>query len=621
MNVTTYVLPNICGQGLSFNLDGFRIVYITIAVFMWIITAMFNPDYMQYYQAKVRYYVFTWITFVATCGVFLSADFYTTFIFFEIMSIASYVWVAFDERDISLRAAGTYLAVAVIGGLVMLMGIFLLQDMAGTLSFEQLSMLRAQGAFVGNEKKLFAISICMLIGFGAKAGVFPLHIWLPKAHPVAPAPASALLSGILTKTGIFGVLILSRYLIPGEPSWDRMILTLGIVTMLIGAVLALVSIDLKATLACSSVSQIGFIMTGIGTAGMIHEEGLALQGAMLHMVNHSLIKLTLFCAAGVVYMNLHALDLNTVRGFGRGKKLLTAVFALGALGIGGIPMFNGYISKTLLHEALVKGGLHTEEMLFLLAGGFTVAYMLKLFVCIFVERNPDDSLQRKFDETDRYCRPLTAIALSIAAVTIPLIGGIPTLTANRIAALGLKFLRVEEEVVVPYFAWANLKGGLISIAIGIVLYLLVVRKLLMKDNRYINVWPEWMDLENLIYRPLLLKALPGVFRVICRIIDSLVDTIVVMLRHTVYKDVPIKNERIEGSVLTDAVAKVVALFDRMRRPGVPNEERKDYRHIFALRREVLAEDRIIMLRSTSFSLLLFSIGLIVMVVYLFVRFL
>lgn len=239
------------------------------------------------------------------------------------MSFTSYTWVAHEETKEALRAAETYLAVAVIGGLVMLMGLFILYRELGTLEITALAEAVRSHTLAGESgavryRNLFIGASCLLFGFGAKAGVFPLHIWLPKAHPVAPAPASALLSGILTKAGIFGVLVVSCSLLQFDVRWGALILFLGVLTMFTGALLALFSVNLKRTLACSSVSQIGFILIGIGMQGLLGEEGsLAIRGSLLHMVNHSLIKLVLFMAAGVVFMNLHKLNLNEIRGFGR----------------------------------------------------------------------------------------------------------------------------------------------------------------------------------------------------------------------------------------------------------------------------------------------------------------
>ncbi len=177
-------IPEICGMGLYFILDGFRAMYGCVAAFMWMMAAAFSMEYFNHHTNRSRYYLFLLWTLGATMGVFLSGDLYTTFIFFEIMSFTSYVWVAQEENGPALRAADTYLAVAILGGLVLLMGIFLLYHCLGTLVTGELS-----GAAAGYEDKetLYIAGACMLFGFGAKAGAFPLHIWLPKAHPVAPA--------------------------------------------------------------------------------------------------------------------------------------------------------------------------------------------------------------------------------------------------------------------------------------------------------------------------------------------------------------------------------------------------------------------------------------------------
>ncbi|MCD8370690.1 MAG: sodium:proton antiporter, partial [Clostridiales bacterium] len=147
--------------------------------------------------------------------------------------------------------------------------------------------------------------------------------------------------------------------------------------------------------------QIGFILIGVGMQCLLGEENaLAVHGTVLHMVNHSLIKLVLFQAAGVIYWNAHALNLNEIRGFGRKKPLLKIIFLAGALAIGGIPFFGGYISKTLLHESIVEygsvGAMRTLEYVFQFSGGLTVAYMTKMFVAIFLEENEDRNRQKKY---------------------------------------------------------------------------------------------------------------------------------------------------------------------------------------------------------------------------------
>lgn len=657
---TLLEIPYVCGMGLHFTLDGFRALYGTIAAFMWFMTTLFSKEYFGHYRNRNRYYLFLLLTLGATEGVFFSADFFTTFLFFEIMSFTSYVWVVHDEKPESLRAGATYLAVAVIGGLVMLMGIFLLYNVTGTLFFDDLVKAYMNYGLVSSHHdalyKIWAAGLCLLFGFGAKAGAFPLHIWLPKAHPVAPAPASALLSGILTKAGMYGILILTVDLFLGSAAWGAMILILGVFTMVIGAVLALFSVDLKRTLACSSVSQIGFILVGVGMSGLLGKENaIALRGSLLHMVNHSLIKLVLFMAAGVVFMNVHKLNLNEIRGFGRKKPLLHFIFLMGALGIGGVPLFNGYVSKTLLHESIVEyvfltgvdvipaffgtSFMKTVEWIFLFSGGLTVAYMTKLYVCLFIEKNTDEAVQKKYDSLKgTYMNRTSAFALTASAVLLPLMGLLPGIIMDGIADMGQSFLRAETMEKISYFSLNNLKGALISLVFGALIYGFVVRFLLMKKSSaktpdsqnqrndtaakyYVNLWPAWMDLENLIYRPLLLKILPFTFGMLCRFLDSLVDTIVVVLRKTVYRDEKLPHERPEGNLLTHLAACAASFFEKLGNLLLHRKapKRHDYEHKLALLHEEWSENAMMIARSMSFGLLLFCVGLILTVAYLFVK--
>ena len=484
-------------------------IYCYIALFMWSVSLLFSKEYFAHYSHKARYYGFMLLTMFATLGVFLAKDLFIMFIFFEIMSLSSYVWVVQEETEAALKAGVTYLAIAVIGGMVMLMGLFLLNNAVGTLKIQDLYE-AVQKVWDEKSSQIYTAGFLMLFGFGAKAGMFPLHFWLPKAHPVAPAPASALLSGILTKCGILGILVLTARVFVHDLTWGSVILTLGVFGMVTGAVLAVFSVNLKRTLACSSVSQIGFILVGVGMQCFLGEENaLAVRGTFLHMVNHSMIKLLLFNLAGVVYMNTHELNLNSVRGFGRRKPFLLAAFLMGALGIGGIPLLNGYVSKTLLHESIVEYILHLTahghsallfqaiEWIFLFSGGLTAAYMLKLFVCLFVERNPEK--QEQYDEKTTYMSPLSKMVLGLTAVILPVLGALPGMTMDRMADGVMNFMGSGPlHHKVHYFTWVNLKGGLISIGIGVAVYFLVIRKFFMKDGNYVDLWPEKLDLERFL---------------------------------------------------------------------------------------------------------------------------
>ncbi len=645
-SIVTWDIPKVCGMGLNFTLDGFRVLYGGIAAFMWFVATLFSKEYFRHYRNRNRYYLFLLLTLGATEGVFLSADFYTTFLFFEMMSFTSYVWVVHDEKKESLRAAETYLAVAVIGGLVMLMGIFLLYQATGTLMFQELLGRYENYVLTSSsgipEKRVLAAGICMLFGFGAKAGAFPLHIWLPKAHPVAPAPASALLSGMLTKTGVFGILVLTGYLFAGSLEWGTLLLLLGVCTMVMGAVLALFSVDLKRTLACSSVSQIGFILVGIGMCGILGEDGgIAVRGSLLHMVNHSLIKLVLFLAAGVVYRNVHKLDLNDIRGFGRKKPLLNYIFLMGALGIGGVPLWNGYVSKTLIHEAIIEytkllengvtgilsvSAIKGIEWAFLASGGLTIAYMAKWYVAIFIEKNNDSDVQQQLSSLKGvYMDKGNSIVLAISATLLPVMGILPSQVMGRLADMGQGFLFVTRDVQpVNWFSAMNLKGAAISIGMGIIIYLTVVRLWMISRKEgvrvYVNRWDKRLDLEELVYRPVLAKFLPFIMGILCRMMDSLIDGIVVRLRKTIYKDSKLPCELEEGTVITHTAGSFVNGLERIGNATIWHRHPKkvDYRHKYALIYQEWSEDSTIIGRSLSFGLLLFCAGLILTVVYLLV---
>lgn len=558
-NELLFKMDYICGLGISLKLDGFRAMYASIAGLMWMMTTIFTKEYFAHYSHKVRYMAFVLITAGATVGVFLSADLYTTFIYFEIMSFASYAMVAHDQNKEALKAAETYIAVAIIGGMVMLMGLFLLHNMTGTLEISKLF----EAVHGIEDKTMLFISGClMLVGFGAKAGLYPLHIWLPKAHPVAPAPASALLSGILTKSGVYGMLVISMEIFREDTTWAFLILVLGVITMLLGAILAVFSTNLKRTLACSSMSQIGFISVGLAMCIFLgHHNALAARGTILHMVNHSLIKLLLFMVAGVIYMNIHKLDLNDIQGYGRNKPLLQVLFLVGALGISGIPMFNGYVSKTLIHESIVEfihlGHYVTffsvVEWLFIIAGGLTFAYMTKLFICVFVEKNSDEKLQEKYDNNKNYMNNVSGIVLIICAVILVVIGAIPNITADFLADLSQDFLHAGHlEHSVHYFSMVNLIGGGKSLLIGALVYVLVIRTVLMKKNTYVQLWPKWIDMENLIYRPLVQYTVPFLFAFVCRVLASIPETFMWVMSKSVlrkFKEVKPTEEQYRPSHL------------------------------------------------------------------------
>jgi len=646
-------IPEICGLGISFKADGFRGIFSIITCYMWMMTTIYSSDYLKHSHNRNRYYFFLLISLGAVCGLFYSNDLFTTFIFFEIMSLSSYVCIVHDEKDDTMRAGGVYLVMAILGSLVTLMGLFILYNSAGTLQFNELKLF-CYTVFHSNDltmkKNLYISGGCILFGFATKAGMFPLHVWLPLAHSVAPAPASALLSGIITKTGMFGILILTSYIFMNVPAWGFVILLFGVVTMLLGGILAVFSVDIKRTLACSSMSQLGMILTGIGMICLLgNENSIAVRGSILHMVNHSNLKLVLFMSAGVIVMNLHKLNMNDVRGYGRNKPLLHICFLIGALGIAGVPLFNGYISKTLLHEAFIEAisllknssGLlipfikNTDarilfrifEWLFLITGGLTFAYMLKLYVCIFIERNTDEEAQKKFDSQKKYCSLTTAAVLLISSLVLLLFGLFPHRTLDIIAYTSESFLTSSvPEHTIHYLSWSNLKGGLISLLIGAVIYLFIVRRSLIsrsasssgKMTYYENKWPAKLDLVNSVYEPVFMVFLPKVFGFLSRILDTFLDGWILVFSKTTHRHLKEASIPPLGYYLSFYVGTflnfIVSILNKTIYSG--NKIQKDFILVLAERQEIVKNSRKLITSSAAFSLIMFGAGMVITVLYL-----
>ena len=530
------VIPGVCGLGMKFKLDGFRFIYALIIAFMWSATTIFSREYLQHHHNRNRYYLYVLMTFGSIMGVFLSGDLYTTFMFFEMMSLFSYVMVVQDETPEAQRAAQTYLAIAIIGGLVTLTGLILLYAQAGTLDIDELAKFRP-----ADRGALYISGFLVFVGFAAKAAIFPSHIWLPTAHTAAPAPSSALLSGLLTKSGLFGILVLSSGIFIHDSYWGFMLLILAMITMVLGAVLAVFSVNIKRTLACSSMSQLGFILTGVSMQCFLGvNNDLAVRGTLLYMIGHSLIKLVLFLCAGVVHMNTHKLNLNDIKGFGKGKPVLMFAFIMGGLGLMGAPLLNGYLGKTLVHEAIVEhihelshlaqssaGSLafmsaNSEmlmfqlcEWLFLFFGGLTTAYVIKLFIALFIMK-PNPEMHQK----NIYITWHNSFVLTVSALILPVIGIFTHDISDKISILGSVFMNgPAHHHNVNYFSFENLEGSFISISIGIIVYFLFIRKVLIKHETYIDLWPAKLNIENLLFRPVIGLILPFIGALFARLVD------------------------------------------------------------------------------------------------------
>lgn len=543
---TSVNLPLFSSFGIVFETNPLGIFYVFLACILFLVSVITSKEYFSQSPDNLnRYYCSVLLVFSGIIGIFLGADLFTIFIFFEIMSFASYAWVAHNQNKESVIASELYLAFTVLGGLSLLFGIFILN------AYEQNSIvILANGSEF--DMHVFA-SVMMFLGFGAKAGAFFLHDWLPLAYVASPAPASGLLSSLLSKAGIYGIIIIVIKIIPYSQTFTYFILVISILNMLFGAICALRSANLKRTLAFSSISQIGFILWGIALCNLLGEHGTyAAYGTVFHMINHSLIKILLFSLAGVIYKNKHSLHYEDIKGYGRNKPWLRIVFILGFVSVAGLPLFSGYISKTLLHESIVEymhlndvsGIFLVCEYLFLIAGGLTFAYMLKLFVCLFI-KFPNNDL-----ETSQYVTPKTKITLSIVAACLVILGVFPNQTFGIIGSFTAEFFGAHSTDHISYFTFSNLKGSAISICIGIIIY--YVTKHFLDDKSAYDGYIEHIKLvftfDRIIYRPVI-AVLTFISAFIFRVLDISLDLIIFIVNKLIFRTEKIPQEFFQGSTI------------------------------------------------------------------------
>ncbi|MFI3253895.1 MAG: complex I subunit 5 family protein [Eubacteriales bacterium] len=519
-------VPYFSHFGIGFASNPLSLVYAVLTCAMFFLSVVTSREYFLSHQHQLnRYYATLFLTLSGCLGVFFAHDLFTLFVFFELMSFTSYFWVLHNETEEARSGSNLYLAFAVTGGMSVLLGIF---GIAGLTDDLRISMLKDIFQDPNLANSAILPGLFLFFGFGAKAGVFLVHDWLPVAHTVAPAPTSGLLSGILTKCGIYGILVLMLKILPEMIEFTLFVLILSLCNMFFGAFSAFMSGNLKRTLAFSTVSQVGFILWGIAFGNLLGEHNtFAFHGTLYHMLNHSLIKVLLFSLAGIVYQQAHSLTLTELKGFGRGKPWFQGLFTIGALSLAAVPLFSAYVSKTLLHEAVIEYlhlypdasfVFHVYEWIFLISGGFTVAYMLKLYSCLFWEQCA---------QSDRtvYATGKTLLGLSVIAGILLVFGLAPQYSLVVIGDYCASFFGTHSLGEVAFFSVANLRGAIISLVIGVGLF---CHNKLSSKSKEEEAYREKLNPSDTfvdkVYKPWG-KRLELLFVVIMRIFDVSVDTL------------------------------------------------------------------------------------------------
>jgi len=348
---------------LIVKLDALGAFFLLIVSLLAVALSIYSFAYVRAYYGRKNVGVlacFYNVLILATTLVFTAANAFFFLLVWEIMALTAYCLVSFEHEKTETRNAGVlYFVMSHIGTGCLILGFLLLfQQASGDYGFDSF---RALGDKMSPGSRN-AVFLLFLVGFGVKAGIIPLHIWLPEAHPVAPSNISAFLSGVLIKTGIYGLTRVYFDFLGTPPNWWGVtLLTIGTVSAVLGVLYALMEHDLKRLLAYHSIENIGIILMGLGAALMFLHSGrpflasLALIAGLYHTINHALFKALLFLGAGAVLHSTHTRNMEEMGGLIKRMPWTALLFLIGAVAISALPPLNGFVSEWLTYQSLLQG--------------------------------------------------------------------------------------------------------------------------------------------------------------------------------------------------------------------------------------------------------------------------
>jgi proton-translocating NADH-quinone oxidoreductase chain N len=351
-------------------------------------SSIYSASYMDHDTGLNSYYTLLSAMILGMVGVVSAGDFFTFFLFWEIMSISSYALVAFrKDRWEPVEAGFKYLVMSSAGSALMLSGIAIIYGIVGTLNFAGIALATRTPTLASDPWIILAISL-LIVGFGIKAAIAPMHTWLPDAHPAAPSPISSLLSGVMIKTGIYGLLRFYILFQTLHVYWGFILSILAFLTMFIGNLTAMFQTDIKRLLAYSSIAQVGYITfaLSIGTVQSI-------SAGLLHVFNHAMMKGLLFMAAGAFYHATGSRDISVLEGIGRRMRVTGILLSIGLLAIAGMPGLNGFVSELLIVSAAIQRELYIQATLTILNFVISVAYYLRLLQRIMLREPKGEVLK------------------------------------------------------------------------------------------------------------------------------------------------------------------------------------------------------------------------------------
>ena len=367
---------------ILFRLDNVGRLFATIVTVVWVLAGFYAFEYMKHEKEEKRYFGFYLLVFGVLLALTFAGSLVTYYLFYEMMTLLSVPLVLHTKTREAIMGGLKYLFYSLFGAYMALFGIYFLNKYATTLNFQPggaLDMVQV----AGNEKLLLVVAFSMILGFGVKAGMFPLHAWLPTAHPVAPAPASAVMSGIIVKMGVLGMLRVVYYMFGAEflrGSWVQNVwMTLALITVFMGSMLAYREKVLKKRLAYSTVSQISYILFGMA---LLQPE--ALTGSLLHVAFHAVIKSALFMCAGAIIYKTGITNVTELNGIGKKMPITIWCYTFVSLALIGIPPASGFISKWYFALGSLGSGIRVFSWLgpviLLISALLTAGYLLPITV-------------------------------------------------------------------------------------------------------------------------------------------------------------------------------------------------------------------------------------------------
>jgi len=385
----------------SIHADALGCFFGLIVSLLGVALSIYSLGYARGYYGKKNVGVlgaFFNLLLLATTLVFLADNAFFFLIAWEIMALSAYCLVSFEhEREETRNAGVLFFIMSHIGTGCLILGFLLLSQASGSYGFESFHAL-GDTMSVGQRNVVFLL---LLFGFGIKADMVPVHIWLPAAHPVAPSNVSALMSGVLIKTGIYGITRVGFDFMGTPPNWWGVtVLTLGTLSAVLGVLFALMEHDLKRLLAYHSIENIGIILMGLGAALMFQHSGrpglaaLALIAGLYHTINHAAFKALLFLGAGAVLHATHTRNMEDMGGLAKRMRWTALFFLVGAVAISALPPLNGFVSEWLTYQSLLQGFGTTTSLIRLmfplsgamlaLTGALAAACFVKAFGITFL---------------------------------------------------------------------------------------------------------------------------------------------------------------------------------------------------------------------------------------------